>query len=171
MPSTHQAWTLWDHSSHRTPYFLTLPKLLHLLDAPPQPTARPPHIHGQPRMRTKHACAICVEYRHYTHHCPDFPRYRNTLFSSPQAHVPMSPNDSKDTLKEFIYYISVIPRGTFGLSKESSPIPAQPRATTGYLALRPSNQPRPSTPEPLLQIGTSITSSSTGLGPQDKTKK
>ena len=33
---------------------------------------------GKP-LRTNHACDICDTYGHYTHHCPEIPRYRDAL--------------------------------------------------------------------------------------------
>jgi len=112
-PSAHQACTLCDQSIHATPYGSMLLKLRHLLDTPPLPTIGPTHIPGQPKMHAKHACTICAEYGHYTHHCPKLPRYRRILFSSQYAHAPPTPND-EDTLNESIYYLSITPGNTSG---------------------------------------------------------
>ena len=35
---------------------------------------------------TNHACTICKNYGHYTHHCPKIPRYRNALHALEQSY-------------------------------------------------------------------------------------
>jgi len=71
-----QPYTLCETVGHPTNRFLELNKLKALLHAPKAPVNPPPPT-GEKSMptclktlHTNHACAICIKYDHYTHHCP-----------------------------------------------------------------------------------------------------
>jgi hypothetical protein len=78
---------LCEKEGHQTNNCPSLPELRNLIPlnqtpttpattASPTTTTHPSSIKG---LRTKYACAICLEYGHYTHHFPALPRFRQTL--------------------------------------------------------------------------------------------
>ena len=42
-------------------------------------------------LRTNHSCALCDVYGHYSHHCPDLPEYRASLFEMNNMDLEMAP--------------------------------------------------------------------------------
>jgi hypothetical protein len=74
---------LCEKEGHQTNNCPSLPELRNLIPlnhtppmltttASPTTTTPPSSSKG---LRTKFACAICLEYGHYTHHCPELPRF------------------------------------------------------------------------------------------------
>ena len=65
-------------------------------------------------LRTNHACALCIFYGHYSHHCQDFPEFRMDLANlrqhsleyeiTPIEEVHHGPPPSSDTMS--IYMMS-----------------------------------------------------------------
>jgi hypothetical protein len=77
---------LCEKEGHQTNNFPSLPELQNLIplnQSPTTPVTTATPTITQPSsskgLRTKYACAICSEYGHYTHHCPAFPCFRQTL--------------------------------------------------------------------------------------------
>jgi hypothetical protein len=79
---------LCEKEGHQTNNCPSLPELQNLIPlnptpptpatkAGPAPTTPPPS--SSKGLRTKYACAICLEYGHYTHHYPALPCFRKTL--------------------------------------------------------------------------------------------
>jgi hypothetical protein len=75
---------LCEKEGHQTNNYPSLPELQNLIPLNPPPTtpatiASPTTItppSSSKGLRTKYACAICLEYGHYTHHCPTLPCFR-----------------------------------------------------------------------------------------------
>jgi hypothetical protein len=79
----------YGHPTNKCP---SLPKLCNLIQLPRAP---PPLITSSSTitislninikgLRTKFSCAICLEYGHYTHHCPMLPQFRQMLTTARQ---------------------------------------------------------------------------------------
>jgi hypothetical protein len=72
------------YQTNNCPSLPELQNLIPLNQTPitPTTTASPTtitHPSSSKGLRTKYACALCLEYGHYTHHCPALPRFRQTL--------------------------------------------------------------------------------------------
>lgn len=82
-----------------------------LLHAPKAPVNPPPPIGDKitpahyKAFHTNHACAICMEYWHYTHHCPKIPRYQDALGARTQENT-MTPSLSTDDWSKTIFYVT-----------------------------------------------------------------
>lgn len=70
-----------------------LDDLKYLMHAQKTP-ANPPLSTGEKTTPTRnkaffsnHECTICMEYKHYTHHCPVIPQYRDALSTLTQANT------------------------------------------------------------------------------------
>jgi hypothetical protein len=78
---------LCEKEGHQTNNCPSLPELRNLIPlnqtpTTPATTASPTtttHPSSSKGLRNKYACAIFLEYGHYTHHCPALPRFRKTL--------------------------------------------------------------------------------------------
>ena len=87
------------------------------------PTILVVHLDPTPMPRdkslcTNHSCALCGVYGHYSHHCPDLPKYRVALFemnnldleTAPPTIVEIHPADSSSS--EEVNSIYMIPSTT-----------------------------------------------------------
>jgi hypothetical protein len=92
-PHVQPLCVLCEKDGHQTNNFPYLPELRNLIPLNQTPSTlatisstatTTPHSSSK-GLKTKFACTICLEYGHYTHHCPALPCFRQTLATVRQS--------------------------------------------------------------------------------------
>ena len=100
-----------DVVSHPTHIFPEMDELKPLLGseakiATPQSLKKELGTKGKGKaLRTNHACIICSNYGHYTHHCPEIPRYKDTLHAIERFYQEDPPTQSVEYERHINLYL------------------------------------------------------------------